>query len=199
LGEFQGAIEGQLAEARDQVSQSQRALEDSAPENAGNRVQASQEAMQAVEQAAFEVGAALDEARQRAADQAGETAPSAGAKDPAAKSRDEGTPADTDSAQGTSSQVATSPVKGDTAADAEGNPANQNPRPKPLSAVERSQRLESGATNGGPDSSVANRRLRDDAWLLRLPAALQQSIRTQTRPAPPRGYEERLRRYFESE
>ena len=42
------------------------------------------------------------------------------------------------------------------------------------------------------------RSLQDSPWFAKLPPALRESIRARTRRRPPRGYEERLRRYFES-
>jgi hypothetical protein len=42
------------------------------------------------------------------------------------------------------------------------------------------------------------RSLQDSPWFAKLPPALRESIRARTRRRAPRGYEERLRRYFES-
>jgi hypothetical protein len=50
------------------------------------------------------------------------------------------------------------------------------------------------------DGTAADERrsLKDSPWFAKLPPALRESIRARTRRRPPRGYEERLRRYFES-
>ena len=40
--------------------------------------------------------------------------------------------------------------------------------------------------------------LADEPWFARLPPSLRQAIQAQARQRPPRGYEERLRRYFGS-
>jgi hypothetical protein len=48
------------------------------------------------------------------------------------------------------------------------------------------------------DADVRARLLRDEAWFAKLPPSLREAIEARTRRRPPRGYEERLRRYFES-
>ncbi|MCA9116461.1 MAG: hypothetical protein KDA79_15355, partial [Planctomycetaceae bacterium] len=51
---------------------------------------------------------------------------------------------------------------------------------------------------GGAESQTVARRFRNEAWFARLPAELRSSIRAGAGRRPPRAYEERLRRYFES-
>jgi hypothetical protein len=62
----------------------------------------------------------------------------------------------------------------------------------------------SGATRDSGSSEVSEtsdkvdpRGFADEPWFARLPAAMQAAIQARTRRAAPRGYEERLRRYFQ--
>jgi hypothetical protein len=53
-------------------------------------------------------------------------------------------------------------------------------------------------TPGRPDPSVGRRRdFSSEPWFAKLPAEVRDAIRAQARRPAPRGYEERLRRYFE--
>jgi hypothetical protein len=51
---------------------------------------------------------------------------------------------------------------------------------------------------GQQDSDVAKAKLEKEPWFAKLPPSLQQAIQSKIRGKAPRGYEERLRRYFES-
>lgn len=48
------------------------------------------------------------------------------------------------------------------------------------------------------DASAAGRGLENEAWFAKLPPSLRSAIQAKSRGKAPRGYEERLRRYFES-
>jgi hypothetical protein len=48
------------------------------------------------------------------------------------------------------------------------------------------------------DSDAAGKQFREDAWFAKLPPELRNAIRARSQRQPPRGYEERLRRYFEN-
>ena len=48
------------------------------------------------------------------------------------------------------------------------------------------------------DSDAAARRFKDEPWVAKLPPELRKAIRARPNHKAPRGYEERLRRYFES-
>jgi hypothetical protein len=61
-------------------------------------------------------------------------------------------------------------------------------------ARERDSRTGSGNNTGDPES----RSFQGEPWFAKLPPALQKAIQSKSRRAPPRGYEERLKRYFES-
>ncbi|MCO6456022.1 MAG: hypothetical protein J5I93_12050, partial [Pirellulaceae bacterium] len=69
------------------------------------------------------------------------------------------------------------------------------PGPLELSATPTN---DSRSEQDGQESVVDQRRFADDPWFARLPPSLRDAIRSRSRRAPPRGYEERLRRYFES-
>jgi hypothetical protein len=50
---------------------------------------------------------------------------------------------------------------------------------------------------GDQDARIRQKEIVDQPWFARLPPSLRQAIQAQARQRPPRGYEERLRRYFE--
>jgi hypothetical protein len=56
----------------------------------------------------------------------------------------------------------------------------------------------SESQNGSEDSNALARKYADQPWFAKLPPSLRQAIQARMRNRPPRGYEERLRRYFES-
>jgi len=50
----------------------------------------------------------------------------------------------------------------------------------------------------GPDAAPNGLKLESEAWFAKLPPSLRSAIQAKSRGKAPRGYEERLRRYFES-
>jgi hypothetical protein len=50
----------------------------------------------------------------------------------------------------------------------------------------------------GQDAAASGRSLESESWFAKLPPSLQSAIQAKSRGKAPRGYEERLRRYFES-
>ncbi len=52
--------------------------------------------------------------------------------------------------------------------------------------------------DGNSDANIRLRMFRDEPWFTKLPPSLRKAIEARARRRPPRGYEERLRRYFES-
>lgn len=48
------------------------------------------------------------------------------------------------------------------------------------------------------DTQAAARNFANQPWFAKLPPSLRQAIQAKARNRAPRGYEERLRRYFES-
>jgi hypothetical protein len=51
---------------------------------------------------------------------------------------------------------------------------------------------------GGEGSGSGSLKIESEAWFAKLPESLRSAIQARTRGRAPRGYEERLRRYFES-
>jgi hypothetical protein len=51
---------------------------------------------------------------------------------------------------------------------------------------------------GNREGEVAQAKLEKEPWFAKLPPRVQQAIQSKVRGKAPRGYEERLRRYFES-
>lgn len=58
--------------------------------------------------------------------------------------------------------------------------------------------LANASGSAGDDRPLGRRAARTEPWFARLPEQLREAIRMRGRPQPPRGYEERLKRYFES-
>jgi hypothetical protein len=48
------------------------------------------------------------------------------------------------------------------------------------------------------DAEAAKRKFDADPWFAKLPPSLRSAIQSKSRNKAPRGYEERLKRYFES-
>jgi hypothetical protein len=57
---------------------------------------------------------------------------------------------------------------------------------------------DSRAADSNEDAMVDGRSFADEPWFAKLPPTLRQAIQSNARRRPPRGYEERLRRYFQS-
>jgi hypothetical protein len=55
------------------------------------------------------------------------------------------------------------------------------------------------STQSGSAGESAPRSVATEPWFAKLPPTVQKSIQAQSRRSPPRGYEERLKRYFESD
>ncbi|MEX0586441.1 MAG: hypothetical protein WD176_07345, partial [Pirellulales bacterium] len=54
------------------------------------------------------------------------------------------------------------------------------------------------ATVGADATGLEATKRRDPPWFARLPPEQQHAIRSDARRRPPRGYEERLKRYYQS-
>jgi hypothetical protein len=57
---------------------------------------------------------------------------------------------------------------------------------------------DSRGEKGNGDSDAAGKKFEDEPWFAKLPPALRSAIQAKARGKAPRGYEERLKRYFES-
>jgi hypothetical protein len=57
---------------------------------------------------------------------------------------------------------------------------------------------DSRSQTAGEDPEAAGRKFEDEPWFARLPPSLRSAIQSKARSKAPRGYEERLKRYFES-
>jgi hypothetical protein len=71
--------------------------------------------------------------------------------------------------------------------DADASSANNQPAP-----------ADRHAPAADEDADIAAGRFAQPPWFAKLPPEVRQAIQAKTRRPPPRGYEERLRRYFES-
>jgi hypothetical protein len=57
---------------------------------------------------------------------------------------------------------------------------------------------DSRTADGDEDADAKERKFKEEPWFAKLPPELRNAIRARARNRAPRGYEERLRRYFES-
>ena len=57
---------------------------------------------------------------------------------------------------------------------------------------------DSRTANEAKDSDAPGKQFRDESWFAKLPPELRSAIRARSQRQAPRGYEERLRRYFEN-
>jgi hypothetical protein len=57
---------------------------------------------------------------------------------------------------------------------------------------------DSRAGDSKEDAKVDARKFREEPWFAKLPPDLRKAIRAKSQRKAPRGYEERLKRYFES-
>jgi hypothetical protein len=76
---------------------------------------------------------------------------------------------------------------------------NQAVKEGELESVNPADPYDSRTPSGGPrDPKAAGRQFREETWFLKLPPDLRQAIRAESQRRAPPGYEDRLRRYFES-
>ena len=74
---------------------------------------------------------------------------------------------------------------------------NQKAEQGPLQ-LEPAAQGDSRGEKGSGDSDAAGKKFEDEPWFAKLPPALRSAIQAKARGKAPRGYEERLKRYFES-
>lgn len=78
---------------------------------------------------------------------------------------------------------------------------SKKPNSKNQSDDEKPSDPNEGESAGGlanRDSDAASQQFKEDAWFAKLPPDLRQAIRAKSQRRPPKAYEERLRRYFQS-
>ena len=75
--------------------------------------------------------------------------------------------------------------------------ANQKAPPGDLQLTPAAQ-ADSRGDKANQDSDATARKLEQEPWFAKLPASVRSAIQSKVRGKAPRGYEERLRRYFES-
>lgn len=80
----------------------------------------------------------------------------------------------------------------------DGTPKDNSPtkdgKPTDDTAVAKEKQSNAGNSTDSERAAVK----RDDAWFAKLPPELRKAMQAQAQRRPPRGYEERLRRYFEN-
>jgi len=67
------------------------------------------------------------------------------------------------------------------------------------SYLEPGAQSDSRAADSNKDASLKNRAFAEEPWFAKLPPELRAAIQAKTRRRAPRGYEERLRRYFQGD
>ena len=71
--------------------------------------------------------------------------------------------------------------------------------PRPVRAATPDPKADSrSAMSDHPDSEAGRRREAEEPWLAKLPADVRAAIRANSQRRPPRGYEERLQRYYKN-
>ena len=79
-----------------------------------------------------------------------------------------------------------------------GSPTQNPDQQKGEFQVEPAADADSRGALANQDASAGGLKFKDEAWFAKLPPSLQAAIQAKARGKAPRGYEERLRRYFES-
>jgi hypothetical protein len=168
-----------VRQAADLAGKSAQTMQDPSPQNANSRVQAAQGVQQAIQAAQARAATAL-QAAQHAMQQA-----TARSLAQAAQSR-----------------------SGQPSRSSESSPARLDPQARVSSATEADRTqpqakasrrtVADGQREDNSREPIAQRAFANSPWFARLPAELREAIRMQGRRKAPRGYEQRLRRYFES-
>ena len=169
------AIQASLDRAQESVADAQTALQNAAADSESVRKEAAKEAEDSLRDLAAEVKASLDEMTASAqSDQETEGQPSS------ESSGDSDAPAAQGGPESKQKQE-------------EESRSNQGTGQTPSS-----QPTDSRTSSSTADSVGKLRGIESEAWFVKLPLEVQKAMRASTRSRPPRGYEERLKRYFES-
>ncbi len=95
---------------------------------------------------------------------------------------------------GKTSPMANSSSTSKTGEAGENEKAKDQALKQPMNSAEGDSRGDASSK----DANQADRRFEKDPWFAKLPPALRGAIQSKSRGKAPRGYEERLKRYFES-
>lgn len=79
-----------------------------------------------------------------------------------------------------------------------GDSSNNQKTPEGDLQLAPAAEADSRGQQANQDSDAAARKLEGEPWFAKLPPSLRTAIQSKARGKAPRGYEERLRRYFES-
>lgn len=88
--------------------------------------------------------------------------------------------------------------KGEAALAADQSGKNEKLDPSRVEQEEAAAQRDSRTNRQQDGSDVADRKFQEEPWFANLPPALQKAIQAKSRRSAPRGYEERLKRYFEN-
>ena len=75
---------------------------------------------------------------------------------------------------------------------------NAPPQPGPLQEAGEPPEGVDGTPDSSQDAETRQRRLLEEPWVMQLPPEVRAAIRAGSQRRPPRGYEERLERYFKN-
>ena len=101
-----------------------------------------------------------------------------------------------ESPQGPSGQTSTSGDGGTPRGGA--NEENAERQQGPLQAANQREGTDNRSEDGNPSANVAAREYEQPPWFAKLPPELREAMQVEMQRRPPRAYEERLRRYFQS-
>ena len=175
------SVQQSVQTATAQANQAARTMQDHSPQGSSARTRMAQDVQQALQAARTETIAQLQAAQSQMPQAGAQSTPQIAQRKP---------PADAASANAAPPDSPGSP---------RGNRANPLPSDRTDPNAIESQRVvgEAQLSDGHPER-IGGRSYTDSPWFARLPPELREAIRMRGRQPPPRGYEERLRRYFES-
>jgi hypothetical protein len=79
-----------------------------------------------------------------------------------------------------------------------GSPTNNQESPEAPLELNKAPQADSRGQAANQDSDATGQKFEKEPWFAKLPPNLRKAIEAKSRRDAPRGYEERLRRYFES-
>jgi hypothetical protein len=91
-----------------------------------------------------------------------------------------------------------SPLASKSGSRQKGSPMENQDQPPGDLQVDKSSEGEGKGELDKQDSDAAKRKYEEEPWFAKLPPSLRTAIQSKARNKAPRGYEERLKRYFES-